>query len=67
MQHVHVVAEGLYACFGYGVPAALHGLVQASLHSPYVVGQDWMRSSCVVTCAPQFGRVYGACARRFQT
>ena len=40
MQHVRVVAEGLYACFGCGVLAALHGLVQASFRLPYAVAAE---------------------------
>ena len=60
MQHVHVVADGLYACFGCGVPAALHGLVQASFRFPYVVAAELDHSSWVVTCARQLQRVYGA-------
>ena len=40
MQHVHVVAEGLYACFGCGVPAALHGLVQVFFRFPYAVAAE---------------------------
>ena len=67
MQHVHVVAEGLYSCFGCGEPAALHGLVQASVRFSYVVAAGLDGSSCEVTCAPQLGRVYGACACRLQT